>query len=389
MSDAAILVLNAGSSSLKFSLFPPGAGAQARIQGQIERIHDDPLFTVRGETSAKTVLGTGHRGHARCLDYLLGWLAPRARVIAAGHRVVHGGIHYDAPVRVDATVMERLRHLIPLAPLHQPHNLAAIDLLREMDPALPQVACFDTAFHATKLPPASIFALPREWAERGVRRYGFHGLSYEYVARTLAREQPRLAAGRVVVAHLGSGASMCALRGGRSLDSSMGFTAVDGLPMGTRCGTLDAGVVLFMIREQGLSPDEVELMLYNRSGLLGVSGLSNDMRTLAASADPRAAEAIELFVFRITQQLGALAAAMEGLDGLVFTAGIGENSPDIRARVLNKCAWLGFELDPVANQANAALVTTPTSPRPALVVPTNEELMIAIHTGEVVGRTAM
>ncbi len=387
VADPAVLVINAGSSSLKFSAYRVRDGAPERlVRGQIEGIHDHPRLTARdgeGAALAEEDLGTQAHGHEACLTYLLTWLRDHggaAEVAAAGHRVAHGGTRFAAPVRIDAGVMADLEALTPLAPLHQPANLAPIRALETVYPGLAQVACFDTGFHSDKPAVANLFPLPRHLAEAGVRRYGFHGLSYEYIAATLPEVAPEIADGRVVVAHLGSGASMCAMRGGRSVDSSMGFTALDGLPMGTRCGTLDPGVVLYLLRQDGMDADAVERLLYNDSGLKGVSGISNDMRTLLASEDARAAEAIDLFVYRIVQQLGALAAALGGLDGLVFTAGIGERASVIRARVVTAAAWLGMELDAAANEAGGPRITTAGSRVSAWAIPTNEELMIARHT---------
>ncbi len=384
---SAILVINAGSSSLKFNVFGvDGAGEPVRlIKGQIESLHAEPRMSAKDGDGAKLAdeaLGSEGRGHEGALAHLLSWLDPalgERTVTAAGHRVVHGGDAFTAPVLVDEDVLAKLEALTPLAPLHQPHNIAGVRALERAFPGLPQVACFDTAFHATKRAEASAFALPRELTEAGVRRYGFHGLSYEYIASALPDVAPELARGRVVVAHLGSGASMCAMRDGRCVDVSMGFTAVDGLPMGTRCGALDPGVVLYLAREKGMALDDIETLMYNRSGLKGVSGISNDMRELEASADPRAREAIDLFAYRIRQTTAALAAAMEGIDALVFTAGIGENSAFIRGQVLEGLEWMGIQCDPDANASGETRISREGSPVAALVVPTNEELMIARH----------
>jgi len=310
------------------------------------------------------------------------------RLVGIGHRVVHGGRDHVRPVRVDAAAIAALRRYVPLAPLHQPHNLEPIALLLERLPDVPQVACFDTAFHRTQPAVAQAFALPREFGERGVVRYGFHGLSYEYVASALPSHDERAARGRTVVLHLGNGASMCALAGGRSVASTMGFTAVDGLPMGTRSGNLDPGVVLYLMDELRMDARAIEDLIYRRSGLLGVSGISSDMRVLLASADPRAHEAIDLFVYRVGRELGSLAAALGGLDALVFTAGIGENSAALRARIVRDAAWLGVELDDAANESHAARISSGTSRTSAWVIPTNEELMIARHTRDLVGGAA-
>jgi acetate kinase len=293
---------------------------------------------------------------------------------------VHGGLEYTHPVRVDATVLRALEKYVPLAPLHQPHNLAPIRVLLERSPGLPQVACFDTAFHSSAPAVAQAFALPKSITERGVRRYGFHGLSYEYIAQTLPGTDPRAAAGRTVVLHLGNGASMCAMAGGRSVASTMGFTAADGLPMGTRCGNLDPGVMLYLMDELAMDARAIEKLIYQQSGLLGVSGISSDMRTLEASDDPAAKEAIDLFIYRIRRELGSLAAGLGGLDAVVFTAGIGENSVRLRERVCRDAAWLGVELDSAANAGGGPRISSAGSRVAAWVIPTNEELMIARHT---------
>lgn len=389
MADA-VLVLNAGSSSLKFSLFLREADRLAlALRGQLEALYTAPRFMVRLANDAGpaathqswpegTVLG--HEGAtAQLLDYLHKELAQH-RLVAAGHRVVHGGTGFGQPVRIDATIVAQLTALIPLAPLHQPHNLAPIRALLSVAPDLPQVACFDTAFHRGMPEVAQAYALPPAITEHGVRRYGFHGLSYEYIASVLPQHDPVASAGRVVVAHLGNGASMCALRDGHSVASTMGLTALDGLPMGTRCGSLDPGVVLYLMRELALDADAIEALLYHQSGLLGVSGVSSDMRTLLASSEPRARFAIDLFVYRIGRELGSLAAAMGGIDAFVFTGGIGEHAPYIRERVLHNAQWLGFVCDDHAN-ASAGPRISPAGQRPsAWVIATDEELVIARHT---------
>ncbi|MGE3648611.1 MAG: acetate/propionate family kinase, partial [Reyranellaceae bacterium] len=322
--------------------------------------------------------------HDDALGAILRWTAqtfPQRRLVAAGHRVVHGGAAYDRPVMIDRAAIGALTDLIPLAPLHQPHHLAAIAALTRLYPALPQVACFDTSFHHTQPAVATAFALPRKLSDEGVRRYGFHGLSYEYVASVLPQVVgAHVAAGRVVVAHLGNGASMCAMRGRRSVATTMGFTALDGLPMGQRCGNLDPGVVLYLMQQKGMSADAVAALLYHDSGLLGVSGVSNDMRTLLASREPHAAEAVDLFVYRIGRELGSLAASLGGLDALVFTAGIGEHAAEIRRRVLQDAAWLGIEVDGTANDQGGPRLSRPGSKVSAWVIPTDEDLMIARHT---------
>ncbi len=391
----AILVINAGSSSLKFSVFrETGRDAVAvAINGQISGIGTAPKFEAKdarkrplderswteGEPADRTSL----------LRFLLDWIEEHldgAKLVAAGHRVVHGGTSHAAPVLLTPAVMEELEGFVPLAPLHQPHNLAAIRALGEAHPDLPQVACFDTAFHRGQPWQSQTFAIPRELTDEGVRRYGFHGLSYEYIARRLPELAPALADGRIVVAHLGSGASMCAIRAGKSVDSTMGFTALDGLPMGTRCGNIDPGVLIYLMRQKGMGADAIEKLLYNKSGLLGVSGVSNDMRVLLESTDPHAAEAVELFCFRIAKETGGLASSMGGIDALVFTAGIGERSAPVRARVGEKLAWLGVKIDPAANEANGPLISAPDSRIPVYVIPTDEEQMIALHTQEVLER---
>ena len=354
--------------------------------GECEGIGHRVHFTAKDRAGASLVdeyLAEGTT-HEDALAALLRWLEGHFqdhRLIAAGHRVVHGGSLYTAPVRIDASVTAELRRLIPLAPLHQPHNLAAIAALAKLHPALPQVACFDTAFHHTQSEVATEFALPRRLAAEGIRRYGFHGLSYEYIASVLPDILgPAEADGRVVVAHLGSGASMCAMHRRKSVATTMGFTALDGLPMGSRCGNLDPGVVLYLIQEKGMTAQAVSDLLYHSSGLLGVSGLSDDMRALLASEDPHAANAVALFVYRISRELGSLAAALGGLDALVFTAGIGEHAPEIRRRACEQAAWLGVHFDEAANTAGGPRITIMGSRASAWMIPTDEDLMIARHT---------
>jgi acetate kinase len=393
----AILVLNAGSSSLKFSVFLDRALAapQLALRGQIEGILAKPSFAARdasGTTLAESDLGGAMQpGHQGAAGFLLDWLEQRLggqRLVAAGHRVVHGGVEFSAPVRVSAAVLDALERLVPLAPLHQPHNLAAIRAVAARAPELAQVACFDTAFHTAQPPLAQAFALPRRLTEAGIRRYGFHGLSYEYIAHMLPSVDMRAASGRTVVAHLGNGASMCALLAGKSAASTMGFTALDGLPMGTRCGAIDPGVLLYLLDRYGMDARGLEKLLYHESGLLGVSGISSDMRALLASGDAHAAEAVDLFVYRIVREIGSLAAALGGLDALVFTAGIGENTPSIRARVCRAVAWLGIELDESANTDGGPRISRAGSRTSAWVLPTNEELMIALHTRAALAVTA-
>jgi acetate kinase len=390
--STAIAVINAGSSSVKFSVFvESSADLRLQVRGQIEGLFTSPHFVARGADGAvvgEKDWGEGQRlGHDGALDFLIGFMRERgggATLAGVGHRVVHGGMEYAQPVRVDATVLAALEKYVPLAPLHQPHNLAPIRRLLERSPELPQVACFDTAFHRTNAELVQMFGLPYAMFEQGVRRYGFHGLSYEYVASVLPQHSPRAAAGRTIVLHLGNGASMCALHGCRSVASTMGFTAVEGLMMGTRTGSLDPGVVLYLMDQRGMDARAIEKLLYNQSGLLGVSGISSDMRTLLESHEPRARLAIDLYCYRIRRELGSLAAVLGGLDALVFTAGIGENSAAIRARVLDDATWLGVERDAAANDAGGPLLTTKASRVVGLALPTNEELMIATHTRQVI-----
>jgi acetate kinase len=394
MADA-VLTINAGSSSLKFSLYvvEDSDALSLSADGQIEGIGTSPHFLAR---SADGQVHVDQRwpaddafDHSRSFRVLGGWLREflgDTLLLGVGHRVVHGGVHYVAPVRIEPAVLARLEALCPLAPLHQPHNLAGIRAVAAVQPDLPQVACFDTAFHRGHPELADGFALPRRFYDDGIRRYGFHGLSYEYIASVLPEVAPEIAAARVVVAHLGSGASMCALHAGRSVDSTMGFTALDGLPMGTRCGALDPGVVLHLIRHYDMDADAVERMLYHDCGLKGVSGISNDMRALLVSEDPRARHAVALFVWRICRELGALAAVLGGIDGFVFTAGIGERSAEIRERVCECAAWLGIELDHAANRAGGPRISIAGSKVAAYAIPTDEEQMIARQTLAVLRR---
>ncbi len=387
MSDA-ILVVNAGSSSIKFSVFlERGDALDLLLGGQIEGLYTAPRFKAKDAAGA----AVGERqwaagealGHDGAITFLAGFLREQLgehRLAAVGHRVVHGGLDYAAPVRLTAEIVGHLERFIPLAPLHQPHNLKPIRLLLANQPELPQVACFDTAFHRRQPELAQAFALPSEITERGVRRYGFHGLSYQYIASVLPQVDPRAAQGRTVVLHLGNGASLCAIHGGNSVASTMGFTAVDGLPMGTRSGNLDPGVVLYLMDELKMDARAIGKLLYQQSGLLGVSGVSSDMRTLLGSDEPRAQFAVELFVYRIGRELGSLAAALGGLDALVFTAGIGEHAVPIRERVCHAAAWLGVDLDPAANAAGGPRISTAASRIAVWVIPTNEELMIARQT---------
>ncbi len=383
-----ILVVNAGSSSVKFQVFSiEGEGKLRRlIKGQMDGIGSRPRLRASGADSDPLA----DRAYPiesvpdipAAMGIAGGWLRDELRInpMAVGHRVVHGGPDYDRPVLIDHGVVARLERFVALAPLHQPHNLAPIRSLLANFPALPQVACFDTAFHRTHDAVADYYAIPHQLHAEGVRRYGFHGLSYEYIAKTLPQIAPEAAKGRVIVAHLGSGASMCALKQGRSAESTMGFTALDGLPMGTRPGQIDPGVVLYLISEKGMSASNVQNFLYRDCGLKGLSGVSNDMRELEASKDPKAKLAIDYFVYRIGLNAGMLAAALQGLDAFVFTAGIGENSVGVRARIADQLAWLGVALDPAENSRHARLISRSDSRIPVYVIPTDEELMIAQHT---------
>lgn len=383
-----ILVVNAGSSSVKFQLFGIGSGNTVvrQLKGQVDGIGTMPRLRA-SDAGGKTLLD---RSFAReeiadvtaALNAAGAWLRDDLDLhpVAVGHRVVHGGPHYDRPVRADAEVLARLEKLIPLAPLHQPYNLAPVSSLLKNRPDTRQVICFDTAFHRNHPAVADCYAIPRRLYDEGVRRYGFHGLSYEYIAGALPTVAPDIAQGRVIVAHLGSGASICAISGGRSVDSSLGFTALDGLPMGTRPGQLDPGVVLYLLSEKGMTPAQVQDFLYRECGLKGLSGISNDVRELQASTEEAARFAIDHFVYRIALYAGMMAAALQGVDGFIFTAGIGENSAFIRARVVERLGWLGATLDEAANGAGERVISGPDSRFPVYVVPTDEELMIARHT---------
>jgi acetate kinase len=383
-----ILVVNAGSSSVKFQVFSVEGEAKLwrLIKGQIDGIGSRPRLRANGADSdplADRVYPIESVPDIPAAIRIASeWLRDEVRItpMAVGHRVVHGGPDYDRPVLIDHGVVARLERFVALAPLHQPHNLTPIRSLLANFPTLPQVACFDTAFHRTHDAVADYYAIPHELHAEGVRRYGFHGLSYEYVAKTLPHVAPEIATGRVIVAHLGSGASMCALKKGRSAESTMGFTALDGLPMGTRPGQIDPGVVLYLISEKGMSVANAQNFLYRDCGLKGLSGISNDMRELEASEDPKAKLAIDYFVYRIGLNAGMLAAALQGLDAFVFTAGIGENSVRIRARIVDQLAWLGARLDPTENSRHARLISRSDSRIAVYVIPTDEELMIAQHT---------
>ncbi len=391
--DDYALVINAGSSSLKFCVYRRPVAERWRLEsrGQIEGIGTSPQLSAKGaqgEILAETRLDDWVSDGRAALDALASFLRSKyngAQLLGVGHRVVHGGARYAEPVVVTREVLAKLYELVPLAPLHQPHNLAAIDTIFERMPSVPQVACFDTSFHYCQLPVAKIIPLPSDIRKSGLQRYGFHGLSCEYIASVLPEVAPEIAKGRVIVAHLGSGASLCALKNGRSVDSTLGFTALDGLCMGTRPGALDPGVVLYLFQSLGLSAKEVETILYKKSGLLGISGISSDMRDLLTRKEPEARLAVDYFVYRVAKEIGALAAVLGGIDGLVFTAGIGENSPDIRRRICQASSWLGVELDEVANAKKSARISTARSKISSWVIPTNEELMIARHTGSLLG----
>lgn len=387
-----IAVLNAGSSSIKCAVYEATPEQRLAFRGQIEQIGVSPhLRLVDGdgkEVADRRWDAAGFDHHAATREFLqtiVGALQGK-EVTAVGHRVVHGGTKFAAPVRVDRDVMASLATLVPLAPLHQPHNLAPINAIMDAAPHIPQVACFDTAFHQSQTPLAQRFALPRKFTEAGIRRYGFHGLSYEYVASRLGEVAPDLVSPRVIIAHLGNGASLCAVHGGRSVATTMGFTAIDGLPMGSRSGSIDPGVLIYLMDTHGMDARAIERLLYRESGLLGVSGISSDMRTLRATADPAAAEAVDLFVYRIVREIGSLAAALGGLDALVFTGGIGENDPVTRADVAAGCRWLGLELDEARNRAGSGRISTASSTMSAWVIPTDEERMIARHTVAVLGQ---
>ena len=382
------VVINAGSSSFKFSVFVElGEGLLDRIAfGEVEGTRSKPHFYARNRNYEKI--------DERCweqeesvdvlLAFLVSWieehLAPN-RLVGIGHRMVHGGAYYQQALLLSEESMARLRTLVPLAPLHQPRVLAALDALLARYPDLPQVICFDTAFHADSPRISQLYGLPISLSNEGLRRYGFHGSSYEYISDRLPQVDPRAAAGRTIIAHLGSGASMCALVGGKSVASTMGFTALDGLVMGTRCGVIDPGLLLYLMQEKGMTPKEVETLLYQESGLFGVSGgISSDVRDLLASDDPAAREALDLFVYRVVRETGSLAAASGGLDAFVFTAGVGEHSPEIRSRICEQLSWLGIRIDEDANRLGKARISTSDSPVNVWIIPTNEELMIARHT---------
>jgi len=391
-----ILVLNAGSSSIKVGVFGPGGadGPERLLAGQVEGIGTRPHAMAKTGRGAVVLdqhwpEGEGPVDHEEALALILRGLTKDDRdwqPVAVGHRVVHGGPHFSAPAVFDADVRRQLEELVPLAPLHQPHNLKGIAAATAAFPKAVQIACFDTAFHRTHPWVADTYALPRKYYADGIRRYGFHGLSYDFVARAMRRLAPSVAAGRMVVAHLGNGASLCAIRDGKAVDTTMGFTPLDGLPMGTRCGQIDPGVLLHLLMHAGLTSEELTTLLYHQSGLLGMSGLSSDMRDLLNAATPAAADAVDYFVYHVTRAVASMTAALGGLDGLVFTAGIGEHAPAIRKRICGNLAWMGLALDEVANNHGGPCISQPGSKVSAWVVPTDEERMIAVHVLETLDR---
>lgn len=393
MADA-ILALNAGSSSIKFGLYEIGEQGKlgALAKGLIESIGAEPHFTAKdasGKILADRHLPSGDPAHEQLLGELIDWVEAHLgdeTLVAAGHRIVHGGGKFVAPVRLTEDTIRALDDLTPLAPLHQPLSLAPIRALASLRPQLQQFGCFDTAFHHDLKPPVSRYAIPREYEASGIRRYGFHGLSYEFIAHRLREISPKLAAKRTVVAHLGNGCSLCAMRDGKSLDTTMGFSALDGLVMGTRCGAIDPGILLYLQQARGMNVHDVEHLLYHRSGLLGVSGISAEMRTLLESDDPRAAEAVELFTFRIAREIASMANTLAGLDCIVFTGGIGEHAKEIRTMVCERLAWLGVAIDPRANDAAADCISAAASAVEVRVIGTNEEMTIARHVLEMIGR---
>lgn len=395
MNDA-IMVLNAGSSSLKFSIYGViNEALELEARGQFEGLRTSPRFKVKdqqGQVLAEcAVEGSGTAfGHMEAYAHLTQWarehFGGKLSLVAVGHRMAHGGLDFIKPTQIDVEVMARLEKLIPLVPLHQPHNLAGVKAVTRLRPEVAQVACFDTAFHRGRPPVTERFGLPDDLFKRGLRRWGFHGLSYESIAGQFKQLAPETAGGRVIVAHLGSGASLCAMKDGRSVDTTMSFSALDGLPMGTRCGSLDPGVVLFLL--QHMSPQDIETLLYKKSGLLGISGISNDVRELLASDNPLAADAIEFFVYRVSREIGSLTAALSGLDALIFTAGIGENSPVMRRRICEGMGWLGVGIDPQANERGRGCISPPDKLPSVWVIPTDEEGVIAAHTLAVVRAAA-
>jgi acetate kinase len=390
-----IAVVNAGSSSIKFALFDASSDTNVLYRGQIEAIGVAPRLSVKDaqgitiEQRSWPTEGFDHKAATREILTVGSSLAKRTPILGVGHRIVHGGTKYGSPVRLNRQILDELAELIPLAPLHQPHNLGPVQTILEVVPHIPQIACFDTAFHRTQETIAQSFALPRHFTESGVRRYGFHGLSYEYIASRLREVDPRAAAGRAILAHLGNGASLCAVHDGKSVASTMGFTAVDGLMMGTRCGALDPGVILYLLQEQHLDAAGIEDLIYRKSGLLGVSGISSDMRTLRGSSDPAAWEAIALFIHRIVREIGSMIAALGGIDALVFSGGIGENDSATRAEVVAGCSWFGAALDSQRNADGKGLVSANQSSIPVWVIATDEEKLIARQTQTLVIKDAL
>ena len=391
-----VLTLNAGSSSVKFAIFAYGSsGFDELARGQVEGLGAKATFTAKRTSGAKVQFtldpGQGAPDHRAAMKAILRWLGDEKlddNVVAVGHRVLHGGRDFTQPAPVDAALLATLRTLIPLGELHEPFNILGIEAAIEAFPKTPQVACFDTAFHRAQPFVADVYGLPRSYYDEGVRRYGFHGLSYEYIARRLKTVAPEIAGGRIVVAHLGNGSSLCAIRNGRAAATTMGMTPLDGVPMGTRSGQIDPGVLFFLMKVKGMSVQEVSDLIHHNAGLKGLSGLSQDMRVLEASDSQGAKEAIDYFVYRIRREIGSLAAALDGLDAIVFTGGIGENSPRTREEVLTGMEWLGLHLDKAANAASAQRITTADSKTMALVVKTNEERMIAEHAVNVAGLAA-
>jgi acetate kinase len=386
-----LLVINAGSSSIKFAVYQCGDNDNDRLiedcSGHIEGIGNTPAFKVmhpNGELLADNDLANDSKlNHKAALETILSWLMKylgNGKLLAAGHRVVHGGVNYTSPVLVNAEVLADLTKLTPLAPLHQPHNLAAIHALQEIMPELPQVACFDTAFHQNQPEIAQYTGLPRRFFEQGIRRYGFHGLSFEYIASVLPNINPMLAQARVIVAHLGNGASLCGVQNGRSIATTMGFSPLDGLLMGTRSGSLDPGIILYLMRNDGMTANQLEHLLYYESGLLGISGISGDMRTLMASEAETAKQAIDLFVYRIGREIGSLTAVLGGLDALIFTGGIGENSTEIREMICRQAIWLGLSIDHQANRVSLTKISNQSSKVSVFVIPANENITIVRHT---------
>jgi acetate kinase len=391
MADA-VLTINAGSSSIKFALYELENGLTRVADGLGEGIGETPHLRIEAGGAVvldKTWPDHSPLDHETLLGEALDWVEHHLgedSLVAAGHRIVHGGDLFLEPTRLTPQHLRDLARLNQLAPLHEPHNIAAVQAVFKLRPDLPQIGCFDTGFHRTMPEIARWLAIPRSYRRQGVRRYGFHGLSYEYIASRLPAVAPRLAQARVIVAHLGNGASMCALRAGQSIDSTMGFTALDGLMMGTRCGAIDPGVLLYLMQARGMTADDLSTLLYKRSGLLGVSGISSDVRTLLASPAPEAKEALDLFAFIAARQAAGLVASLGGLDGLVFTAGIGEHAPAIRAAICERLAWLGIKLSPEANATGDSAISEPESRVEVRIIPTDEDLMIATHTKELIGR---